>query len=111
MAGSTRSTNLPLNAFLPSGRGISWPFRVNQFNHFFHCQAQLGINLCFVVPVNAAQHQFGATANEALVFVAPLDEFGVSCGLFFDLLACHTLSLIQRVQRPPHVSFLVLKGM
>ena len=40
--------------------------RVNQLNHLFHCYTKLGINLCLAAAVNAAQHEFGATANEAL---------------------------------------------
>jgi len=40
--------------------------RVNQLNHLFHCYTKLGINLCLVVPVNAAEYESGATANEAL---------------------------------------------
>ena len=60
---------------------------VNQFNRFFHRRAKLGINLCLVVPMNTAQHEFGATANEALVFIAPLDELRVARRLLFGLLA------------------------
>jgi hypothetical protein len=81
--------------------------RVNQFDHFFRCHAQFGVHLRFVVPVNAAQHEFGATANEALVFIAPLDKFGVSRCLFSNLLACHKSSLFKSVQAAGHVRQLV----
>src|ERR1035441_9520619 len=73
------------------GAWHSLSVRVNQFNHFFHCRAKLGINLCLVVPVNSAKHEFGATANEALVFIAPLDELSVARRLLFDLFAYHKL--------------------
>ena len=84
--------------------------RVNQFNHFFHCRAQFGIDLCFVAAVNPAQHKLGATANKALVFIAPLDKFRVPRRLFFDLFTHHKSSFFNRVQRPPHISFLVMPG-
>jgi hypothetical protein len=41
--------------------------------------------------VNASQHELGATANEALVVIAPLDKLRVARRLLFDLLACHNL--------------------
>ena len=43
-----------------------------------------------VLPVNTAQHEFPATTNEALVFIAPLDEFRVARRPLFDVPACHT---------------------
>ena len=64
--------------------------RVNQFNHFFHRRAKFGVNLCLVLPVNAAQIEFGVTTNEALVFIAPLDEFRVARRPLFDMFTCQS---------------------
>ena len=65
------------------------------FNHLFHCHTKLGINLCLVAAMNAAQHEFGAAANEAFVFIAPLDQLHVARRLLFYLLACHKFNWVQ----------------
>src|SRR5437899_2172480 len=57
--------------------------------------------------MHGAAKQFGAAANEAAIFIAPLDKLRVARRLFFDLLACHKSSLVHRVQSPPHVSLLI----
>ena len=86
MAGSRRNTNLPLNFFAANGSGSGVAVRVNQFQHFLDGLTQFRIHARLVAAVNAARHDFRAAANEALILVAPLHEFRVARGLFFDLL-------------------------
>jgi len=62
---------------------------VKQFNPFLDDFAEFRIHLGLVVAMHAAEREFGATANEALILVAPLDKFRVARRLLFDLLACH----------------------
>jgi hypothetical protein len=45
--------------------------------------------------VNATEHQFRGTADEALVSIAPLDELRVARRLLFDLRVCGKLHFIQ----------------
>ena len=70
---------------VPAGRAV----RVKQFNPFLDNLAEFRINLGLIAAMDAAAHEFGATANEALILVAPLHEFRVARRLLFDLLACH----------------------
>ena len=45
--------------------------------------------------MNTSQHELGATANEALVLIAPLDKLRVARRLLFDLPVCGKLHFIQ----------------
>ena len=83
----------------PPDNGHFAAVRVDQFDHFFRCHAQLGIDLCLVVAMHTAQHEFGTTADEGLIFLTPLDKFRVACGEHFDLLACH-LFILSPAPRP-----------
>jgi hypothetical protein len=64
-------------------------FRVDHFNHFFHCRAKFGASLRLVVTVNTARLELGAIPNEALFLIAPFDKLRVARHLLFDLLGCH----------------------
>ncbi|SPE52421.1 hypothetical protein SBV1_1510040 [Verrucomicrobia bacterium] len=76
--------------FFPCQRFGQFPaVSVNQVNHFLDGLAQLSIHLRLVAAVNAAEHDFRATSDEALILVAPFHEFRVMRGLRFDLFACH----------------------
>ena len=48
--------------------------------------------------------------DEATVFLAPFHKFSVARRLLFDLLSSHNCSLFHRIQRPPHVAFLIVLG-
>ncbi len=74
-------------ALIAQGGGHGLPVRVNQFHHFFHCNAQFSINFCFVIAVNAALHQFRTSANKAFIFIGPFYKFCIARGLCLDLLA------------------------
>jgi hypothetical protein len=57
---------------------------LNQFNHFLDRLTKFGIYADLVSAMHAACHKFRAAANEAPVFIAPLDKFRVSRRLLFD---------------------------
>ncbi|MEI8045029.1 MAG: hypothetical protein WCL11_26690, partial [Verrucomicrobiota bacterium] len=54
---------------------------VKQLNPFFHCLAQVLVNRGFVAAMHRAGKKAGAAANEAQVFVAPLDKHYASFGI------------------------------
>jgi len=86
---SRRNTNLPLNFFAASGSaGHDHPRE--SVPAFPRRPDTIPQHPRLVAAVNTARHDFRAAANEALILVAPLHEFRVAGGLFFDLLACHT---------------------
>jgi len=66
---------LPLNDFAAKGSGNGTPSRLKQFNPFLDDFAQFRINLGLIAAMHAAKREFGATANEALILVAPLGKF------------------------------------
>ena len=65
---------------------------VYQFYHLFNGDTQLRINLGLIIAVNAARHDFRTAPDEALVFLAPLQELRVASGVRFDFFTCHIQS-------------------